>query len=198
MAAVDRRQEVLNAAAHSFAKYGYKATTMEQVAKFAKVGKGTIYTFFTTKEELFNEILCVSLTEMRRLAEQMLDRTRSFFDNFYRVLDVLLEFRSEHDLFNKLSQEVRACGTPQAIAALEQVEQVILGYLEREIEIALRNREIRPCEPRIIALMMLKLYIGLTSDLNKIHEPLTKEQIKHYLGLFFANGIMQPANLIEK
>lgn len=45
MSAVDRRKQVLDAASKSFALFGYKATTMEQVAKIANVGKGTIYTF---------------------------------------------------------------------------------------------------------------------------------------------------------
>ncbi|MER2090772.1 MAG: helix-turn-helix domain-containing protein, partial [Sporosarcina sp.] len=43
---MDRRQVILEAAAKSFSLFGYKATTMDQVAKIANVGKGTIYTFF--------------------------------------------------------------------------------------------------------------------------------------------------------
>ncbi len=35
--------------------FGYKATTMDQVARLANVGKGTIYTFFKNKEELFSK-----------------------------------------------------------------------------------------------------------------------------------------------
>lgn len=49
VAVVDRRQQVLQAAAKSFSLFGYKATTMDQVAKIANVGKGTIYTFLQTK-----------------------------------------------------------------------------------------------------------------------------------------------------
>ncbi|MFD1909464.1 TetR/AcrR family transcriptional regulator [Paenibacillus rhizoplanae] len=32
-----------------FSLFGYKATTMDQVAKIANVGKGTIYTFLRTR-----------------------------------------------------------------------------------------------------------------------------------------------------
>lgn len=49
MAVVDRRQQVLQAATKSFSLFGYKATTMDQVAKIANVGKGTIYTFLRTR-----------------------------------------------------------------------------------------------------------------------------------------------------
>ena len=54
---MDRKQEILEAATKSFSLFGYKATTMEQVAKIANVGKGTIYTFFENKEVLFQEIV---------------------------------------------------------------------------------------------------------------------------------------------
>ena len=66
--AVNRRQDILNAATQSFSLFGYKATTMDQVAKLASVGKGTIYTFFANKEELFNEIITKLIADMQQKA----------------------------------------------------------------------------------------------------------------------------------
>jgi TetR/AcrR family transcriptional regulator of autoinduction and epiphytic fitness len=189
MAVMDRRKQVLIAAAQSFATFGYKATTMEQVAKIANVGKGTIYTFFTNKEELFDEILFGVIIEMKKIADREISRNKAFFDNLYRVLDSLLEFRSEHELFIKLSHELRDFGTPQVLEALAKVENVILEYLVGELKNALDNEEIRPCEPEIVSVVLLKLYITLTTDIKKYHEPLSKEQIKHYFRLFLSDGL---------
>ncbi|MGF7046281.1 AcrR family transcriptional regulator [Paenibacillus sp. DS2015] len=189
MAAMDRRKLVLNAAAQSFALFGYKATTMDQVAKIANVGKGTIYTFFTNKEDLFDEILLGVIQEMKRIVVKEVIREEPFFDNLYRVLNALLEFRGEHDLIIKLSQELRDFGTPQALEALDKVENVVLEYLEHEIEIALGNKEIKPCDPKVVSIVMLRLYITLTSDLNKLHTPLDKEEIQHYIRLFLLEGL---------
>lgn len=50
MKTIDRRQQVMDSAEKSFALFGYKATTMEQVARLANVGKGTIYTFSKIKK----------------------------------------------------------------------------------------------------------------------------------------------------
>ena len=63
---MDRRQEILEAASKSFSLFGYKATTMDQVAKIANVGKGTIYTFFANKEILFQEIVVKMISEMKQ------------------------------------------------------------------------------------------------------------------------------------
>ncbi|ULO06654.1 TetR/AcrR family transcriptional regulator [Paenibacillus sp. 19GGS1-52] len=189
MAVIDRRQQVLKAATKSFSLFGYKATTMDQVAKIANVGKGTIYTFFTNKEQLFDEILRDVTLEMKSIAEREIKRDKPFFDNLHRVLDALLDFRSEHELFIKLSQENREVGTPQAQEGLDKIENVVLEYLEREVEFAIRQGEIKPCDSKIISMVMFRLYIVLTAVLNKIHEPLSKEEIKTYFHLFLAEGL---------
>ncbi|OMD39544.1 TetR family transcriptional regulator [Paenibacillus odorifer] len=191
VAVVDRRQQVLQAAAKSFSLFGYKATTMDQVAKIANVGKGTIYTFFTNKEQLFDEILRDMMVEMKMIADREIRRDRPFFDNLHRVLDALLEFRSEQELFIKLSQESREFGTPQAGEGLEKIENLVLEYLEREVQQALQKGEIKPCDPKIVSVVMFRLYIVLTAELNKTHTPLDKEQIKMYFHLFLAEGLAQ-------
>ncbi|MGM1048627.1 transcriptional regulator, TetR family [Paenibacillus uliginis N3/975] len=192
MSAVDRRKQVLEAAAKSFALFGYKATTMDQVAKIANVGKGTIYTFFTNKEELFDEILHGAILELKRIAERTIREDRDFFDNLYCVLDALLEFRDEHALFIKLSQEQREFGTPKANDSLTKVENVIVGYLQGIVENSIRNGEIKPCDPQVVSFVMLRLYAALTADFNNLREPLQKEQIKEYMLLFLAEGLRSP------
>ncbi len=54
---MDRKKHVVEAATKSFAQYGYKATTMDQVAKLANVGKGTIYTFYKIKTNYLSKLL---------------------------------------------------------------------------------------------------------------------------------------------
>ncbi|WP_054939005.1 TetR/AcrR family transcriptional regulator [Paenibacillus ihuae] len=193
MAVVDRRQLVLQAATKCFSLFGYKATTMDQVAKIANVGKGTIYTFFTNKEQLFDEILRDVIIEMKKIAEREVKHDKPFFDNLHRVLDALLEFRSEHELFIKLSQESRDFGTPQAGDGLDKIERVVLEYLEREVEQAIRQGEIKDCDPKIVSVVMFRLYIVLTAELNKVHVSLSKEQIKDYFQLFLSEGLAQKA-----
>ena len=105
MLQMDRRQEIIEAAAKSFTLFGYKATTMEQVAKIANVGKGTIYTFFANKEILFQEIAMSLVREMKAEADAVLDASASFMDNAHNALMKMLQFREKHLLFAKLIEE---------------------------------------------------------------------------------------------
>lgn len=187
--AIDRRQQVIEAAEKSFALFGYKATTMDQVAKIANVGKGTIYTFFTNKEELFDEILRSVIMEMKRITETEVSEDKSFFENVYHSMDLLLEFRREHELLIKLFQEVRDFGTPQAREGLQRIEDEILRYLEGKVARAAQRGEIRALDPKVVSFVMFKLYIALTSEWNKREEPLSKEQIKEFVRMFLAGGL---------
>ena len=76
--AIDRKRSIIEVRTKSFSAFGYKATTMDQVAKLANVGKGTIYTFFKNKEELFGEIISNLITEMKQVAESAIRSDVSF------------------------------------------------------------------------------------------------------------------------
>ncbi|WP_141433142.1 TetR/AcrR family transcriptional regulator [Bacillus sp. 03113] len=173
----DRKQQIIEAAAKSFSLFGYKATTMDQVAKLANVGKGTIYTFFNNKEELFAEIIHSVIQEMKVVAEEAFQANLPFHERIHAVLFQILEFRKKHQLMIKLFQEQKEMGTPAVREVLEQVENVILNYMKDKIIIAVENGEVRKCDPELTAFVMLKLYTSLIFEWEKNHPPLTKEQI---------------------
>ncbi|GGD76291.1 TetR/AcrR family transcriptional regulator [Paenibacillus nasutitermitis] len=186
---VDRRLQVVEAAARSFAMFGYKATTMDLVSKIASVGKGTIYTFFATKEELFDEIIGQLTHELRALAERTIDREAPFFDNLAKVLHELLRFRSKHELIVKLSQEVRDLGTPMAKEGTAKLEQAIVHFIQQEVALAVDKGELRPVDPGLTAFIMLKLYISLAVDWSNQHEPLSHEDIAGYFTALLKSGV---------
>ncbi|RED57984.1 TetR/AcrR family transcriptional regulator [Cohnella lupini] len=186
---IDRRKLIVEAASQSFALFGYKATTMDQVAKIANVGKGTIYTFFSNKEELFEEIMSCLIREMKLLADDECREERTFFDNLNRVLHKILDFRERHQLAMKMAQEVRDMGTPKAIEALNAIEEAILSFIQGKIRNAIDKSELKPCDPEITAYVMLKLYLALASQWQLSHPPLDKDKITELFQLYLMNGI---------
>ena len=47
-----RREHILDAAEHCFARAGFHATTMQDICKEASVSPGAVYVYFSSKEEL--------------------------------------------------------------------------------------------------------------------------------------------------
>ncbi|MBM7643835.1 AcrR family transcriptional regulator [Scopulibacillus daqui] len=184
-----RKESILKAAERSFALFGYKGTTMDQVAKIANVGKGTIYTFFKNKEELFNEIIDQFIQRMKVIAEAAIDENDPFFVNLHRALYEILSFRKEHQFTIKITQEVKEFGTLPAKQALGKFEDAILSFLEKHIQLAIDKGELVKCDPKLTAFVMLRLYIAIVFEWEQRHEPLDKEEIASLFDLYFANGL---------
>ncbi len=187
--ATDRRKLIVEAATKSFSLFGYKATTMDQVAKLANVGKGTIYTFFKNKEELFEEIISTLVKEMIAEAESVIQPDLPFTENVHRALYRLLEFRSQHQLMIKLVQEETEMGTLAVSEMLQHVEDQIIAYLKQKIDAAITKGAIPAVNTEITSFLLLKMYIALVSDWERHHQPLSSEQIAEIMKVFLVKGL---------
>jgi AcrR family transcriptional regulator len=68
-----RPQELLAAALDLFVERGYAATRLDDVAAQAGVSKGTLYLYFTNKEELFKAVVRENLLPVLVEAEKNID-----------------------------------------------------------------------------------------------------------------------------
>jgi AcrR family transcriptional regulator len=69
-----RPQELLSAALDLFVERGYLATRLDDVAKNAGVSKGTLYLYFTNKEDLFKAVVRENVVPVLGEAEETVDR----------------------------------------------------------------------------------------------------------------------------
>jgi len=61
---LDKRSAILQAATNVFATNDFHEGLIDDVARTAGVGKGTIYRYFPTKEELYFQTVCRGLDEL--------------------------------------------------------------------------------------------------------------------------------------
>lgn len=59
-----RAEAILDAAAELLERYGYQKTTIDDVAREAAIGKGTIYLHWRTREQLFQAVLQRDVLDM--------------------------------------------------------------------------------------------------------------------------------------
>ncbi|SDC46898.1 DNA-binding transcriptional regulator, AcrR family [Terribacillus halophilus] len=174
---VDKKERIIEAAAMSFSQFGFKATTMASVAKIAKVAKGTIYTFFDSKESLFSTILERTMKQLRQAADAAIQEEAAFHENIQAMLDAILGFRESHQLLIKLSQEAKELGTVEVLGILTQVERLILDYIKSVIVRERAKGAATNRDPELLAFLVYKTYIALIYDWERQHEPLPKETI---------------------
>ncbi len=106
----ERRQheeEILQAARELFARKGYYNTTLEEIAHHAQFGKGTIYNYFSSKEDLFWGILRGLLDTAIQVAESSITLPGSSRDKFTAYAKAILSYSEENaDLFHMIVREV--------------------------------------------------------------------------------------------
>jgi AcrR family transcriptional regulator len=186
---MDRRKSILEAAEKSFSMFGYKATTVDQIAKIANVGKGTIYTFFANKEELLAEIVTTLVKETKRAASEVIKEDRPFYENLHHALYRVVEFRKTHKLALKLSQEVRELNTSPVKEAMQRIEKAVISFVQNELDKAVEKREIKECPTDVVAFMMVKLYVALIFDWERENQALPKEKMLDVLEMLVMDGL---------
>lgn len=67
-----RPTEIIHAALAEFSRRGYAATRLEDVAAAAGIGKGTIYLYFPTKQDLFEAVVRQELLPNLEAAETLI------------------------------------------------------------------------------------------------------------------------------
>jgi AcrR family transcriptional regulator len=85
---VDKKEQILVAAMKLLVEKGVQGTPMSAIAKAAGTGMGTIYNYFTTKEELINAIYLYVKRGEVLLVTNSIDNNASLkskFLNYYRA-----------------------------------------------------------------------------------------------------------------
>jgi len=154
--------------------------------------KGTIYTFFECKEDLFTHMLNALIQEMRRDANASIQPGEPFFSNLERAFHAILSYRKQHEMFVKLSQELRDFfGTHAVKDGLQKVEDAIVHYIANHIVDGIESGNVKPCNPEVVAFMMLKTYTALVFDWGRGHTRITDDEITTVFRLVFADGLDQ-------
>lgn len=87
-----KRADIIRSAADVFSRRGYHATRMADVADVTGIGKGTIYEYFATKEDLFLAIYDSWMTEFEGVVQSRYDKASNPMDRVDAIRDSAVEF----------------------------------------------------------------------------------------------------------
>jgi AcrR family transcriptional regulator len=149
-AAVDRRRELLDAAAVVFAQKGFHASRVGDIAEEAGVAHGLLYHYFRSKEEvletIFRETWGALVVETQRIEEAdvpLREQLRRFAGIY------LGSWLVTPDAIRVLVREIGR--SPDVGGRVEEIRTVFVA-LTRMIEAAKERGEVRPdCDPVLAA-----------------------------------------------
>lgn len=87
-----KRFEILNSAIKLFAEKGYEKTKLEDIAELAEFGKGTIYNYFETKEDIYLEIIDRVTEDYTAKLKEMDSKSKTLYEFVSQITDNLINF----------------------------------------------------------------------------------------------------------
>ncbi len=101
-----RKEEILDAAANLFSQKSYHDVTMDQIASYVGVAKGTLYLYFNSKEKLYLEILEDTYGEIESILEKEIAKDDPAPKKLRKVLRLIFQFYFQHmDVLRILSRD---------------------------------------------------------------------------------------------
>jgi AcrR family transcriptional regulator len=115
----EKHEAILAAAKQLFGHYGYRRTSMDDIAQEARIAKGTVYLYFKSKEEIFRALCQQLLDTVLAAAEEahhssapIGQRLRQIlaakFDSLFELVYSSIHVRELIDAKNQLSADIFA------------------------------------------------------------------------------------------
>ena len=105
----DKRQKIFQAAVQVFSKEGFHKATIDMVAAQSGVGKGSIYRYFKSKEDLLSQLLQEKYTEIIVNLKQIFTRERDVIGQIQMMIEFWVAFiEDNYDVYRLIQSEAIA------------------------------------------------------------------------------------------
>jgi AcrR family transcriptional regulator len=82
-----KKKDILKAAKTLFREKGFHNTKMEEIALNAGVGKGTLYEYFNSKQDIFDEFCIENVNLMKESIEEISNKDTKFKEKLAEIFD---------------------------------------------------------------------------------------------------------------
>jgi AcrR family transcriptional regulator len=149
----EKRRRILEAAVRAFARKGYHACRVGEIASEAGVAYGLVYHYFTSKDEILETIFRDTWTQMLTAIEAVEEEGVPAAEQLRKVAAIVLRtWKRDPDLVRVLVREVTR--SPHIQREVEEIEQAYAA-LQRIVERGQKGGEFRTdVDARLAALIV--------------------------------------------
>ena len=159
------RETILKIAQEIFSKYGYKKTTLDDIANAVRKGKSSLYYYFKSKEDLFQAVIMKEVEVLAKELDKVVNRNTDPIDKLRDyMLTKINTFRNLANFYNALENDVTAIGFIEEIK--NRYEQDEIRLIKRILIEGVRKNEFEIYDFNLAA-------IGITMALKGLEMPLS-------------------------
>lgn len=137
-----RQEEIIYAAMNVFSKSGFENSKMEDIALEAGIGKATIYGYFSSKRELFEEMISYNMSEYKKELSKIIVEQNSFPEKLESLFRYHARFIDQNlDIFQLMNSGRILSDSMKKQLIKEQ--KVFLELIEKMVKTGAVRGEIR-------------------------------------------------------
>ncbi|MBC7248520.1 MAG: TetR/AcrR family transcriptional regulator [Actinobacteria bacterium] len=161
----EREKQIKQAALRLFSRRGFHHTTIADIAEEAGLGKGTIYWYWRSKEELAFALVEDMLDAFLALIREEQGREGPFHEKMRRLVDAAADLYAQEKEHCRLLWKFRAdrhyIFNQEYVRAVTSYYQEMRTHLSAMVRRALEDGEIAGIDPDRAALIILGITEGL-------------------------------------
>ncbi|RKY52298.1 MAG: hypothetical protein DRP89_07920 [Candidatus Neomarinimicrobiota bacterium] len=200
----EKCKRIIAAAIRVFAQDGVSNGKIAKIAEKAGIGKGTVYEYFSSKEEIFaavfKDFFHQIMTGYSQLVEVPMDPVRkmeSIFDYTYDYLDRLMKDEHNQDwlifleiLLKGFRDEFKGAGKLSFSTVLRKMYDIFKPFVDEGINAGV----FKPLDSEHVTFILFAALdgIGLNYFINRDHYD--REKLKTITKEIFLNGLLKPKN----
>ncbi len=159
------RENILKIAREIFSKYGYKKTTLDDIANAVRKGKSSLYYYFKSKEDLFQAVIMKEVDILAHELEIVINRNTDPVDKLRDyILTKLATFRGLANFYHAIENDVTAVDFIDQIK--RKYEQDEIRMIKRILIEGVRKNEFEIYDFNLAA-------IGITTAIKGLEMPLS-------------------------
>jgi AcrR family transcriptional regulator len=159
------RENILKIAREIFSKYGFKKTTLDDIANAVRKGKSSLYYYFESKEDLFQAVIMKEVDILAHELEIVINRNTDPIDKLRDyILTKLTTFRGLANFYHAIENDITAVGFINDIK--RRYEQDEISMIKRILIEGVRKNEFEIYDFNLAA-------IGITTAIKGLEMPLS-------------------------
>lgn len=174
---IDKRERILKAALKIFSCKSFHQVKVEEIASQAGVGKGTVYEYFSSKEDLLQEAFKVSSERYMDIFDRCLESPLPFWERVKMIIELHINFLKDHEEMARfvMDSHSRPLGELKGWMLKKRTER--LEVVKRMLQRGINDGEIRDLEVETASRLFLGLIFSVFAGVMFFDKMLPQEEM---------------------
>lgn len=195
---LSRQKEILKAARELFVSKGFRETTLDEIAHHAEFGKGTLYNYFASKEEIFFGIVDQAVEQTLAIARESIATPGGVREKLLLYAHRLISYvRDNGEFLHLIYHELHRGDAPANVAKLREIIDRARGVWEvlaEPLRTGIDDGTLRNCDPLQLVILfdgMLRGYCFQQFEVERTRPDDDFSAAAEFITSVFLDGIVE-------